>query len=278
MNCSYKNSPWALIILFCLGGSIYAQADRFRIHSGYWEGFVLKPEIELQGGISLPRGAYRAIAGQPGREGAATMGYYGELSLVQCSAKHPLWNLRLNLGYMQHGFDRDGVMSDFGLDALNVDNWTIAYIMPGLGFRGGGDKLKFELQAALGILLYNGWNARRGILDKIQHLEVYSWKFKRSLGGALRLGGQLGYKLGKKTFVFANASIFFGNGRREGQRSRQLYEIDPLYQIAIEPPIVETTETVRQNPIFSMINLGLGFRYRFFEYLYDPNQRYKKYY
>ena len=256
---------------------IFGQMERFQFAPEGWQGFVLKPEIEFFGGISIPRGNFAALGDAPGEKGAAAIGYFGELRIIQRTAAHPLWNMHLSIGYMAHPFKEEAVLNQFALDAFRVDDWSIGYLMPGVAFR-GGKTFKFELHASAGLLLYNGWNARRGVLDKLQHLQVYTWDFKQSIGGALRLGGQLGYKISKRSFIFAHASIYLGSGRREGSRFNENFRVDTTTLNAIEPPISSLEEVVRNKIHFSMIHLGLGFRYTLFKHLYDPNARYWNYY
>ena len=251
--------------------------ERFRFAADGWQGFVLKPEIEFIGGISIPRGKFAKLGESPTTNGAAAIGYFGELNFIQRSNVHPLWSMRLSLGYMHHPFQKTEVFDSFQLDAFTADDWSIGYLMPGFCFR-GGKRLRFELQIAAGVLIYNGWNARRGLLNKIQDLQVYTWKFKNSLGGALRFGGQLGFDITKRFNIFAQTSIWFGSGKREGIQRNERFKVDPVTHTAIEPPLSSTEDVLRHEAIFSMIHLGLGFRYKLFKYLYNPNIRYWNYY
>lgn len=272
-----KNFIFTLLGISLFSLPLLGQMERFQFAPKGWQGFVLKPEIEFWGGVSIPRGKFAKLSDVAGEMGAAALGYFGEIRIVQRSAAHPLWNMHLSVGYMYHPIQENAILQNYAVNVFRVDDWSIGYLMPGVAFR-GGRRLKFELQISAGLLLYNGWNARRGVLDKLQNLQVYTWDFKQSIGGALRFGGQMGYKINKRWVIFANASIYFGSGRREGMRHNETFRVDTTTLTAIEPPLSHAEEVVRNKVIFSMIHLGVGVRYVLFKHLHDPNDRYKNYY
>lgn len=273
------NLKWLLFCLcFCLLGSSLARAQmkRFRIVPKYIE-FNPKLEFKFLGGLSLPLGKYAELTDYSNERSAASSGYFGEIRILQRSPLKPLWGLQLSLGYMQHPVAIDSIINTFQLATFKSDNWQHYYLMPGIGFR-GGVRLRFELHAAAGILVFNGYNARRAVLGKNQVMNVLSWEYPYAIGGAIRAGASLGFKVNKRWTIFAEANYWLGRGRREGTRITEDFFVDPIQQFAIEPPIYSIEESVFDSAIFSLVNWGVGIKYRAYKHFYNPNAKYWNYY
>lgn len=269
-----------LLIILCLGclitASTEAQMKRFRIVPKYIE-FNPKLEFKVLGGLSLPLGQYAELTDYSNERSAASNGYFGEIRILQRSPLKPLWSLQLSLGYMQHTVAVDSIINAFQLATFQSDNWQHYYFMPGIGFR-GGTRLRFELHAAAGLLVFNGFNARRAVLGKNQVMDVISWEYPYAIGGAIRAGASLGFKVNKRWTIFAEANYWLGRGRREGLRITEEFFVDPVQQFAIEPPIYSIEEAVFDSAIFNMVNFGLGIKYRAYKHFYNPNAKYWNYY
>jgi len=267
----------AFLMLFLMPFLLYAQSmERFRIGPKGW-GIKLKPEIAISAGISLPFGKYAALSDLANEKGSAGLGYFTELRFVQRNSTKPLFYLQFTAGYMRHSFKEKAVLDSFHLAAFVAKPWDILYLMPGLGFKGGKD-LVFELHASFGALVYNGWNARRAVFNKLNGLDSYEWQFKRSVGAAIRFSNFWGYKINKKCTIFAEGTVLLGRGRREGTRWKKTYLVDAVHQVAIEPPISSLEQTILHSAYFSTFNIGLGIKYALYKYLHDPNQRHWRYY
>lgn len=259
-----------ILLLLSTGfvGMLDAQLDKVQ-ELAYESGFSLKLELYGQAGISLPLGAYAKLADESGKQSATQLGAYGELVATHRLRKTPLWGVQLVMGYMQHSVQEEKVKSDYDLLLFEAKAWQMGYLMPGIEFQ-GGRSFKFALGLSAGMLLYSGWNASKGAYYKGM-MELKEWSFGWRITGALRASLMLGYKVTKRCFIYVQTAWFYGAGARSGQLNKGLYRFDAQTGNRLNPPVNSETLTVLHTTIIHTLNIGLGLRYQFYNYLHDPN-------
>lgn len=259
-----------MVILLCIGlvGMLDAQLDKVK-ELAYEPGFRLKLALYGQAGISLPLGDYAKLSTESGKQAATQLGGYAELVATHRLRRTPLWGVQLVTGYMQHNVKEAEVKSTYDLLLFEAKPWQMVYLMPGMEFQ-GGRKFKFALGLSAGVLLYSGWNASKGAYYKGM-MELKEWSFGWRLTGALRASLLLGYKVTKRCFVYAQVAWLYGSGARSGQLTKGIYRFDLETGARFDPPLQSERLTVLHATVIHTLNIGLGLRYEFYRYLYDPN-------
>lgn len=256
--------------LSCFVLPLYAQQDRLQI-TPKGENIVLKPELRVSAGVSIPLGKYAALdTTMTAAIGCAKIGGFADIVLGHRFRRASLWSVQIALGYMQHGYNVDSLKARYQLSSFTCKPWMAAHLLPGIAFQ-GGKRFKFEIQAHAGLVFFNGRNATRAdyVDDKTDYYRQREWKFNWRLAGGLRGGLLLGYMVNDRLLLFAQGWLQYAWGSRLGTLNQSFYDLDNQ-GIPEETPYLTKNIRITQSALFLTINAGIGIRYQLYNFLNEP--------
>jgi len=224
--------------------------------------FEAKFELQVYGGASIPLGKYRLLTDVSNDRSAAAIGGYGAFSGSFTPMLSSPWRIGLILGHMHHSFQSKASEIYFSLSELKGSSWNSSYGLLGICFI-SQYKLYYSIGVYAGIVGYTGGNitSARAVLDT---MEVQTWIYKTHLAGAVQATLSLGYHFTPKFSMFVNAAILHAAGLRKGSLLTEKFAINGqniLQQLILTE---EKVSVQNQTTIFTL-NIGIGFRYKFYE-------------
>ncbi|MCH2044548.1 MAG: hypothetical protein MK212_10565 [Saprospiraceae bacterium] len=263
----YSRYYFLLLFFLSLGKQVFAQQDRLKIKPKDID--KMRLELDFSAGVSFPMGTYKALDFLSSRNGSAQYGFYGEFALKHRFQRSPLWSLSAKAGFMRHGFNTTAIINQFDVRSMEGRPWSIFYVMPGAYFE-IGKKFKLNLGISLGAIIYNGWNAKVGLEEKIGLLETKEWSYQWRATGGVNLDLELSYRFSSRISLFLRGGVLYASGSRTGNLREEKFTLD-LNDQPVLPAISSQDFLVLQKTLIFTIHTGIGFKYRLYKYLKDPN-------
>lgn len=262
-------SKYYLLFILFLSLSKYVSAQQDRLDIKPKDIDKVRLELDFSAGVSFPMGAYKALDSVSSRNGAAQRGFYGEIALKHRFQRSPLWAVSAKIGFMRHGFDTSSIISQFNVHSMEGNPWSVFYIMPGAYFE-IGKKLKLNVGVSVGAVVYNGWNAKVGLEPNVGLLQTKEWAYQWKATGGVNVDLRLSYRFSSRISIFLNGGLFYASGSRTGDLQEESFNLDFNDQ-PILPAISSQDFLVLQKTLIFTIHTGIGFKYRLYKYLKDPN-------
>lgn len=255
---------WILAILCHLVFPAMAQDDASEQPE---EEFQFRFDFQAHTGLSVPLGKYRMLTSESDDRSAADYGVYTELMTSITPVPSSPWRVGVALGYMHHPFQVTLSKTQFELPVFEASSWNAFYLCAGIGIASNANRSKFfyNLDAGAGIAGYTGGNIRSGQIIR-DTLEVRTWTYPVKAAGVIRAAGRFGYSVTPSLDLFAAVSIFYAVGVRDGMVKEEYFWVNGQ-NIPQFPTINEKTLFIENQTTIFTLNLGLGFRYKFYK---DP--------
>jgi len=224
--------------------------------------FNPQPDISINSGLSIPLGKYRLLTNQSDDRSSASYGGFVEvLSSITPMPSSP-WRVNLTLGYFYNPFDAAASKEAYELPIMTGTDWHIVYTMLGVGYT-SKKQFFYGIHFNAGILGFMGGDINSGQIEN-DTFELNAWAYSPKPAAAVKVTGMVGYSISPKISLYATIGLFYSATTRSGRKTTTYYE--PTNQIQLEQPILheKLIETENQTTIFAL-NIGLGFRYKFYE-------------
>jgi len=249
-----------LLLIFNITGSI-AQSTILDPAKGKKE-FKAKFDIRANAGISIPVGRFRTLTDESNGGGAAGLGGYGEIMTSMTPLPSSPWRISLTLGYMHNPFESEKSKEFYKLPIFEGTSWNSFYTMLGVGFL-SKSRLFYGINFSVGVLAYTGGNIRSGqIVNDTMELSTWTYDLKASL--AIKADATLGYQITHQFSLFTIVSLYYAAGVRDGTVLEEEFLTD-LQSSILYPNVNEQSLSFANQTTIFTINIGIGFRYKFYE-------------
>lgn len=226
------------------------------------KGYEAKFEVQIRGGVSIPLGKYRLLTDISDDRSAAGIGGYGELAGSFTPLLSSPWRMGLTVGYIYHSFLSEASRERFSLSKLEGSPWNLFYGLVGVSFS-SHNKLYYSIGASAGILGYSGGNITSASLV-MDTMNVQTWTYGTNPVGAVQASLSAGYHFTPKFSMFANASILYAAGLRKGDLVVERFTVDGQNRLQ-KPALEQKKSTIQNQTTIFALNVGIGFRYKFYE-------------
>jgi hypothetical protein len=247
-----------LLLLFLSATVATAQVGELSDENGYEAKF----DLQIRGGTSVPLGKYRLLTDISDDRSAAGIGGYGELAGSFTPLRSSPWRIGLTLGYIYHSFQSEASRIEFSLSKLEGSPWNSVYGLLGVGFT-SQHKFYYNIGASAGIMGYSGGNIVSASIS-LDTMDVQTWTYPTSLVGAVQASLSAGYHFTPKFSMFANVAILYAAGLRKGDLVAERFTVDGQNKLQ-EPALEQKKSTIQNQTTIFAINIGIGFRYKFYE-------------
>lgn len=257
------------ILLLLLLGATFATAQLGELSDEH--GYEAKFDLQIRGGTSIPLGKYRLLTDISDDRSAAGIGAYGELEGSFTPLRSSPWRIGLTVGYIHHSFRAEASRVQFSLSKLEGSPWSSFYALLGVSFT-SQNKFYYSIGASAGVMGYSGGNivSASVVMDT---MDVQTWTYGTNPVGAVQARLSLGYHFTPKFSMFVHASILYAAGLRKGDLLTERFAVDG--QNMLQGPVLEQKKSTVQNQttIFAL-NVGIGFRYKFYEEAEEFNYKF----
>ncbi|MDC0230615.1 hypothetical protein OAK19_01485 [Aureispira] len=224
--------------------------------------FQANIDFKVNSGLSIPMGKYRMLTDVSDDRSAAGLGMYVELMSSITPLPTSPWRIGLTLGYMHHPFEEEKSKNLFGLPIFEATSWNSGYGMFGVGFV-SKKKIEYGFNIDIGVLAYKGGNIISGEISG-DTITISNWSYDLKVAAAIKGTVLLGYQISPKLSFFASASIFYAAGIRKGVLLEEEFLSD-AQNIVVYPSLSQETVNKENQTTIYTLNLGLGFRYKFYD-------------
>lgn len=224
--------------------------------------FEAKFDLQVRGGLSLPLGKYRLLTDISDDRSAAGIGAYSELLGSFTPLLSSPWRIGLTLGYMHHSFQSEASKIYFSLSKLEGSPWNSFYGLLGVHFT-SHNKLYYSIGASVGVMGYSGGNITSANIA-LDTMEVHTWTYGTNPVGAVQARLSVGYHFTPKFSMFVNISILYAAGLRKGDLLTERFVVNGQ-NIQQQPPLDQKKSSVQNQTTIFALNIGIGFRYKFYE-------------
>lgn len=224
--------------------------------------YEAKFDVQISGGLSIPLGKYRLLTDISDDRSAAGIGAYGELAASFTPLISSPWRIGLTMGYIYHPFQSEASREQFALSKLEGSSWNSYYALVGISFA-SQHKFYYSIGASVGIMAYAGGDivSANILLDT---MDVQTWTYPISPVGTVQARLLAGYHFTPKFSMFANVSILYAAGLRKGNLVAERFTVDGQNRLQ-EPALEQKKSTVQNQTTIFALNVGIGFRYKFYE-------------
>jgi hypothetical protein len=216
---------------------------------------LVKIEVSVSGGLSLPMGNYKQVTLLPEEGGSATSGRYYKLGGTYWLGSNRHFGLSLSGGLYEHPFSDDKATLRVSVNrdptVLEVDPWQVWSIVPNISARANWKIVNFKCHAGAGLAMIDGWDA---------YVEWYrvmfpantSWQFPKEHQLCIDGGASIEFALSKRFALGLEAAILKTWFKEQGYKETITYDLfTPEMVVGI------SREMPKSNLNVLMANLGL---------------------